>query len=248
MSTVTKLVRGTRARCQWRCVSVSIPPPTSPRAVADAAALCQAIIWMHGLGDQGESWRSLQADFKAIGVPVKWQFPDAPVAAVTCNDGYKMRSWFDIEEIPVAQGARDYADDISASMERIHAMIATLEEEGYGAREIVVGGFSQGGALSIHAALRYPKQLGGAVCLSGWLMMQGSLEAWAHPNSRGTPIFWGHGESDNVVQYGLQAVGVSALRESQIGVVTDRTYRGMQHSTCDQELRDLEEFLQGLIR
>ena len=108
-------------------------------AVADAAAICQAIIWMHGLGDQGESWRSLQADFKAIGVPVKWQFPDAPVAAVTCNDGYKMRSWFDIEEIPVAQGARDYADDISASMERIHAMIATLEEEGYGAREIVVG-------------------------------------------------------------------------------------------------------------
>ena len=30
MSTVTKLVRGTRARCQWRCVSVSIPPPVPP--------------------------------------------------------------------------------------------------------------------------------------------------------------------------------------------------------------------------
>jgi hypothetical protein len=52
---------------------------------------------MHGLGDRGASWRSVQADIGELGVPVKWQFPDAPIAAVTCNDGYEMTSWFDIE-------------------------------------------------------------------------------------------------------------------------------------------------------
>jgi len=53
---------------------------------------------MHGLGDRGASWRSLQSQIN-VGVPVKWQFPDAPVSAVTCNDGYEMTSWFDIEEV-----------------------------------------------------------------------------------------------------------------------------------------------------
>ena len=42
--------------------------------------------------------------------PITWKFPDAPKASVTCNDGYKMRSWFDIEEIPVTVDAKDYPD------------------------------------------------------------------------------------------------------------------------------------------
>ena len=50
---------------------------------------------MHGLGDKGSSWHTLQGDISNVGVPIKWQFPDAPVAPVTCNDGYKMTSWFD---------------------------------------------------------------------------------------------------------------------------------------------------------
>ena len=100
---------------------------------------------MHGLGDRGASWRSAQADMGELGVPVKWQFPDAPIAAVTCNDGYEMTSWFDIEvlyvlhrppvvlyfptacmwltgrssalfqEIPVAPGAKDYPGSVSRS-------------------------------------------------------------------------------------------------------------------------------------
>ena len=32
-----------------------------------------AIIWMHGLGDRGSSWRSMQTDMAEVGVPIKWQ-------------------------------------------------------------------------------------------------------------------------------------------------------------------------------
>jgi predicted esterase len=68
------------------------------------------VIWMHGLGDEGRSWQSLSYDIKipSLSQPITWKFPDAPKAAVTCNDGYKMRSWFDIEEIPVTVDAKDY--------------------------------------------------------------------------------------------------------------------------------------------
>jgi len=202
---------------------------------------------MHGLGDRAASWRSLQADMGDLGVPVKWQFPDAPIAAVTCNDGYEMTSWFDIEEIPVAPGAKDYPDDIEASVKRIHLMIADLEKEGYDSREIVLGGFSQGGALSLQAMLRYPKRLGGAVCLSGWLMMQQSVPEWSTSANKDTPIFWGHGESDGVVQFALQAVGSAALKQHAVGSLTDKSYRGMQHSTSPAEMRDVAAFFKSLV-
>ena len=56
----------------------------------------------------------------------------------------------------------------------------------------------------MQAVLRYPKRLGGAICLSGWLMMPQSLVKWSSPANKATPIFWGHGEEDGVVQYALQ--------------------------------------------
>jgi lysophospholipase-2 len=74
-----------------------------------------AIIWIHGLGDRGASWSDLGREIK-ISVPTKWQYPDAPVARVTCNGGSKMTSWFDVEDIPITKDAKDYPDDISASV------------------------------------------------------------------------------------------------------------------------------------
>eukprot|EP00961_Rhodomonas_salina_P249924 3378136-Rhodomonas_salina.3 len=67
---------------------------------------------MHGLGDRGSSWREMQGEITLPNVPIKWQFPDAPVAAVTCNDGYRMTSWFDIKDIPVDENAKDYPQDV----------------------------------------------------------------------------------------------------------------------------------------
>ena len=70
------------------------------------------IIWMHGLGDEGRSWRSLMDEITipTLTQPITWKFPDAPMASVTCNDGYVMRSWFDIEDIPVTVDAKDYPE------------------------------------------------------------------------------------------------------------------------------------------
>jgi lysophospholipase-2 len=84
----------------------------------------------------------------------RWLFPDAPLAPVTCNNGARSTSWFDIEDIPVTQNAKDYPADIEASVARIHTMIAELEKDGFASTEIVVGGFSQGGAMALQSVLR----------------------------------------------------------------------------------------------
>jgi hypothetical protein len=55
---------------------------------AGAATAVQAVfIFMHGLGDSGDSWEGITWDFKQeTGFEkLKWEFPNAPVAPVTCN-------------------------------------------------------------------------------------------------------------------------------------------------------------------
>jgi predicted esterase len=69
--------------------------------------------------------------------------------------------------------------------------------------------------MSLQAVLRYPKRLGGAVCLSGWLMMQQSVSEWSTSANKDTPIFWGHGEGDGVVQFALQVRGEGGGRREE---------------------------------
>lgn len=54
-------------------------------------------------------------------------------------------------------------------------MIDNEIKEGISADRIIVGGFSQGGALALYSALVYPQQLAGVVSLSGWLPLHKSF-------------------------------------------------------------------------
>ena len=50
----------------------------------------------------------------------------------------------------------------------VHEIIEIEEKAGTPTSRIILGGFSQGGALAIYSALTYPRQLGGLLCLSGY--------------------------------------------------------------------------------
>ncbi|EKX41311.1 hypothetical protein GUITHDRAFT_164389 [Guillardia theta CCMP2712] len=204
-----------------------------------------AVIWLHGLGDRGSSWSNLRGEVN-IGAPIEWRFPDAPIAPVTCNGGYRMTSWFDIEEIPVMPDAKDYPDDIKSSVGIIHNMIGDLEKAGFDSKNIIIGGFSQGGALSIQSVLRYPKRLGGAICFSGWLMERNGLSSWTQEANKETPIFWGHGADDMTVHFSNQEIGVKALQEHGLKVVA-KSYDDLPHSTCQQEQRDMAKFVADIV-
>src|SRR5688500_3032991 len=54
-----------------------------------------AVIWLHGLGADGHDFEPIVPEL-ALTKPVRFIFPNAPVRAVTINNGMRMRAWYDI--------------------------------------------------------------------------------------------------------------------------------------------------------
>ena len=102
------------------------------------------IVWLHGLGDSGAGWKFIEGELgsrltQKLGGNVKWLFPTAPTAPVSCNGGYPSTSWMDLEAIPVRPGCKDAKGDIKASLLLVHAQVAALEAEGIPTSKIAIG-------------------------------------------------------------------------------------------------------------
>jgi phospholipase/carboxylesterase len=76
---------------------------------------------------------------------------------------------------------------------------------------IVLGGFSQGGTMSLAHALRRPGVVPAVLNFSGFLASHASVRADAE-TVRGTRIFWGHGTQDPNIPYTLAERGRAVLR------------------------------------
>src|SRR5207247_5841522 len=109
-----------------------------------------AVIWLHGLGDDGRGWSEI---VPALNVPsmlaVRFIFPHAPVMPVTINNGYPMRAWYDIRENDFNERA-DIAG-VKRSQTQVEALIARETARGVITKRIVLAGFSQGGAIALYA-------------------------------------------------------------------------------------------------
>lgn len=124
---------------------------------------------MHGLGDTPHGWADMLREAFRERLPhVTFELPEAPKAPVTCNGGMVMTSWMDLHDIPVMPDAFDDEPTITKSVSIIHAVIDKAVESGIPPERVVVGGFSQGGAMAFISTMRYPKRLGGCAVLSGW--------------------------------------------------------------------------------
>ncbi|KAG8799443.1 hypothetical protein FRC16_005099 [Serendipita sp. 398] len=217
-----------------------------------------SVIFLHGLGDSGLGWAPVA---KMLGrhpslSHIKWILPHAPESPVTLNMGMAMPSWFDIADLDLDLNAPDGGEDatgmLKSSMSVNRLITAEIDEAGIPANRIVVGGFSQGAALSLLTGLTSERRLGGIIGLSGWLPLSGKMKSMMTDSARNLPIFLGHGTSDPVVryQYGQQSFNhlKNALKfpeatEENVQGITWKEYAGMGHSSCEEELDDLEVWL-----
>lgn len=207
------------------------------RLVVDRALLPQSLILFHGLGSDG-------ADMQGLAQAIPWHgrliCPDAEPRAVTINGGYVMRAWFDIlgltPEDPVDEAG------IRAAVEQARRLIETERAAGVPAERIVIGGFSQGGVVALHAALRYPHRLGGVLALSTWLPLRQSLAAEHQPAALATPIFIAHGTADDIVPLRSAQRAEEALLQLGCQTLSFHTYP-MGHSIANEELSDLRAWL-----
>jgi phospholipase/carboxylesterase len=206
-----------------------------------------AVIWMHGLGADGNDFvpivQQLSLGEKAS---VRFVFPHAPMRAVTINNGYVMRAWYDVafgdlegkSRKPDEQGVRDSEAQIGALIER-------ETKRGVAADSIVLAGFSQGGAIALQTGLRYPRKLAGIMALSTYLPLAAVLPQEASPANKKTPIFMAHGIFDPVVAYVMGTT--SRVTLSGLGYNLEWHEYPMQHSVCAEEVADIGAWLRKVL-
>ncbi|OGS90612.1 MAG: carboxylesterase [Gallionellales bacterium GWA2_60_18] len=200
---------------------------------------CHSIIWLHGLGADGHDFEPM-ADEITLPCAVRYIFPHAPMRPVTINGGFVMRAWYDIAGEDIGARQQD-ADGIRASQAAVEELIAQEVARGSAPQNIFLAGFSQGGAVALHTALRRDEALGGVLALSAYLPLTDTVAREMKDAALSTPVFMAHGRSDPVVPFGLGAASRDTLRE--LGFEVEWREYAMPHSVCGEELRDIEIWL-----
>ncbi|CAL1700140.1 unnamed protein product [Somion occarium] len=169
--------------------------------------------------------------------------------------GMEMPAWFDIESFDFK------TEDERGMLQTVHQLNQLITAEvdaGTPADRIVLGGFSQGGAVTLLTGLTTERKLGGLTVLSGWVPLKSKIKSMASDHVKKLPIFWGHGKADPLVRHiwGVQSAeflkdtfGIKTADESEpkLTGITFRSYDGVPHSTSEAELEDLQKWLQKVI-
>ncbi|XP_062377490.1 acyl-protein thioesterase 1 [Sardina pilchardus] len=219
--------------------NMSAPLPAIVPAARKASA---AVIFLHGLGDTGHGWAEA---FAGIRTPhVKYICPHAPIMPVSLNMSMRMPSWFDI--VSLSPDAAEDESGIKRAAENIKALIDQEVKNGIPSTRIVLGGFSQGGALSLYTALTTSQKLGGVLALSCWMPLRHSFpQAAADTCNKDVPVLQCHGESDPLVPLVFGRLTVEKLKTLlNPANITFKTYPGMPHSSCPQEMDDIKGFIE----
>jgi phospholipase/carboxylesterase len=202
-----------------------------------------SIIWMHGLGADGNDFVPIVRELDLAGMPsIRFVFPHAPMRAVTINNGYVMRAWYDIS-LADLEGNSRRADEkgVRASQMAIGSLIEREIARGMASENIVLMGFSQGGAIALQTGLRWPQRLAGIVALSTYMPLAESLPEEAAAGNAKTPIFMAHGTRDPVVPYAMGSGSRELL--AKMGYNVEWHDYPMQHSVCLEEVRDISAWL-----
>ena len=203
-----------------------------------------SVVLMHGLGADGNDFVPIVPE---LGLedrrPVRFVFPHAPMRPVSINRGYVMRAWYDI--VVHGGGWREDAANVRESRELIEALLEREKARGVPAGQIVLAGFSQGGAMALYAGLRHAERLAGILALSSALPLADALAAEASPVNRDVPLFMAHGTDDPTIPI------ARAIRSRDIltGLgyrVTWREYP-MPHSVCPEEVNDISAWLADVL-
>ncbi len=202
-----------------------------------------AVIWLHGLGADGNDFVPVVPEL-GLRTPVRFIFPNAPVAPVTINGGMAMRSWYDILVMDLVR--HEDAAGIRASEAAIQKLIARENARGIPTSRIVLAGFSQGCAMTLHTGLRLPEKLAGMVGLSGYLPLIDTAQAEHLPANADTPIFLAHGLYDPVVALARAEASRAALQS--LGYTVQWHTYPMPHSVCLEEIQDIGAFLRDVLR
>lgn len=199
-----------------------------------------SVIWMHGLGADGWDFVPI---VRELDLPeeltLRFIFPHAPVRPVTINNGHAMRAWYDIAMADI--GRLPDEAGIRQSQAQVEAFLANEKSRGIAAGRIVLAGFSQGGAIALHAGLRHTEPLAGILALSTYLPLAETLDREGSDANDRVPIFMAHGTQDPVVPLALAESSRAGLAAR--GNAPEWHAYPMPHSVCAEEVGAISRWL-----
>jgi phospholipase/carboxylesterase len=195
------------------------------------------VIWMHGLGADGHDFEPV---VQMLDLPhIRFILPHAPYRAVTLNNGYEMRAWYDIFGLQ-PDNPQDEAG-IKAMQGTINALIDSEIALDIPSQRILLAGFSQGGAMALYTATRFSQPLAGVLALSTYLPLKNKLVSEQHAANSQLPIWMALGRSDSVITLSTAQAAREALQAA--GYPLQWQEYDMPHSVCEQEIADIRRFL-----
>lgn len=155
-----------------------------------------------------------------------------------------MRSWHDIKNLATID-EEDYTG-LTESKAAIHILIDdTIASTHLPSNRIVLAGFSQGAALAVFSGYQYTNTLAGIICLSGYLP-HSNFPSVIHSSNKCTPGLVLHGLSDIVVRPAAGEKLNSVLKGVGIETVY-KTYKGLGHSSNNEEIDEINAFLKKYL-
>lgn len=211
----------------------------SPHIIEPAAPATRSVIWLHGLGADCYDFVPV---VEALQLPadhaIRFIFPQAPTRPVTINGGFPMPCWYDILGMSPARAINQSHLDEAVAL--VRQLIDEQCAQGIALENIILAGFSQGGAVVLCTAVSSELPLGGVMALSTYgpgldLLLE------QHPARQPLELFCAHGRFDDVLPL---AMGREAHDLMQAAGHHTRWYEyPMAHEVCMDEIADIRRWL-----
>lgn len=216
--------------------------PFIERVSNNIAEVDASIIWLHGLGADGNDFAPIVPE---LGLPaayaVRFLFPSAPSIPVTINRGMVMPAWYDIMEL--GDSRRIDEAGLRASAGEVQALLRREIDKGVPSERILLAGFSQGGAVCLEAGLSFQDRIGGIIALSTYFPTAASVVV--HPAQSGLPVLVCHGSLDPMLNESLGRDAVESLRH--LGMVPEYHSYPMAHQVSPQEIVQIGQWIRAVL-
>ncbi len=199
-----------------------------------------AIIWLHGLGASANDFPPIVPELGLLkSRTIRFIFPQAPDRPITINGGMRMPGWYDIKGVSIED--KQDAVGMKESQSMLDDMLEQQINAGIPSENIILAGFSQGGAVTYFTGVRSKHKLAGLLTLSTYLPFDGDTQAEQHEANQYTPIFASHGTHDPVVPLAMGKRSVDVLSELGYNIKW-KTYP-MEHQVMMSQIEDIGRWI-----
>ena len=220
-------------------------PELSTINIAPTSTHHYSVIWLHGLGADGHDFEGIVPSLQLKAeTHIHFIFPNAPIQPVTINHGMKMRAWFDILDLSSELHTIDIKG-IYQSAALVNQLIDAETQKGIEPENIMLAGFSQGGAIALHVGLRHPQKMAGILALSTYMPTLEQISTEGSSAALTTPIFMAHGILDGVIA--IEAGKSTFQKLSSLGYKIQWHDYLMEHSVCPEEISQISAFMNSVF-